>query len=478
MKNLIGRKEEQALVKKLLIAEQPAFMAIYGRRRVGKTFFVKSVFQERFAFFCTGLFNRPTRWQLTNFNAALLDYSSPNTEMPIADNWFEAFRQLISVLKAKGPGRKVIFLDELPWMDTPRSGFVSALEYFWNSWASTRDDIFLVVCGSAASWMLNKLIMSKGGLYNRVTHRMHLAPFNLRETEEFLNAKNGRFDHYQILQLYMAMGGVPYYLDDIDVEQSAVQNINSLAFTSNGKLRTDFDGIYKSLFKNEEQHIAIVRALAKKSMGLTRDEIASAAKVSSGGTLSKLLMELEQSSFIRKYAAFGQKKYGYLYQLVDFYSLFYLKFIEGTSLDDDNNWINGLDNPGYRAWSGYAFELVGLTHISDIKKALRIDAIQTTTSSWTGNDNGHKAQIDLVIDRRDHVINICEFKFSMKPFVIDQKYAGDLRNKMSVFAGHTQTNKALFMTMITPYGLKKNAHSDSVIHNELKMDIFFGNSDR
>lgn len=198
---------------------------------------------------------------------------------------------------------------------------------------------------------------------------MHLAPFNLRETEEFLNAKNGRFDYYQILQLYMAIGGVPYYLDDIDVEQSAVQNINSLAFTSNGKLRTDFDGIYKSQFKNEEQHIAIVRALAKKNMGLTRDEIASAAKVSSGGTLSKLLMELEQSSFIRKYAAFGQKKYGYLYQLVDFYSLFYLKFIEGTSLDDDNNWINGLDNPNYRAWSGYAFELVGLTHISDIKKS-------------------------------------------------------------------------------------------------------------
>lgn len=473
MNKIIGRREQQEQIARLLKEDRPAFLAIYGRRRVGKTYFVKSFFQEKFAFYCTGLFDVATGGQLANFTGALTDYSTMNQDIPAINNWFEAFRQLIKVLEAQPAGKKIVFLDELPWMDTRNSGLISALEYFWNSWASTRNDIFLIVCGSAASWMLNKLILSKGGLYNRVTSRIYMEPFNLKETAEYLVAKNGKYDYYQILQLYMVMGGIPFYLDDIHVEQSAAQNVNRIAFSNNGRLRTEFDGLYASLFKNEVQHIAIVRALAKKSSCLTRDEIAAATKFISGGTLSKILMELEQSSFIRKYPAFGKRKYGHLYQLIDFYSLFYLKFIEGTSLEDTGNWINGMDNPSHRAWSGYAFELVGLTHIAEIKRALRIDAIQTNTSIWLGKDNGRKAQIDLVIDRRDHVINLCEFKFAMNPFVIDRPYADNLRNKMSVFSADTQTKKALFMTMITPYGLKMNAHSNSIIQNDLNMDIFF-----
>lgn len=473
MNNIIGREEEQKQLQKLLNDDQPAFLAIYGRRRVGKTYLIKSFFQEKFDFYCTGLFEVSTNGQLANFNAALLKYSRLSQDVPIASDWFEAFRQLIQVLESRGTGKKIVFLDELPWMDNSRSGFISALEYFWNSWASTRNDVLLIVCGSAASWMLSKVIMSKGGLYNRVTCRIFMRPFTLRETETFLRSKNGKFDHYQILQLYMVMGGIPFYLNDINVQRSALQNINELAFNQNGKLRSDFYGLYASLFKNEDQYIAVIRALAKKNLGLTRDEIALETKLQSGGTLSRILMELEQSSFIRRYPAFGKKKYGQIYQLIDFYSLFYLKFIEDTNIEDANNWINGLDDPSHRAWSGYAFELIGLTHIADIKRALRIDAIQTNTSSWIGSDNGSKAQIDLVIDRRDHVINLCEFKFSMNPYIIDKKYADNLRNKMSVFIGDTQTKKALFMTIITPYGLKKNAHSNAVVHSELDMGIFF-----
>lgn len=474
MNEIIGRKEEQELLDKLRQEESPVFLAIYGRRRVGKTYLVKSFFQEEFAFYCTGLFGGSTSRQLANFNGALASYSTLKEDLPLINDWFEAFRALIAVLAGRGEGRKVIFLDELSWMDTPKSEFIAALDFFWNSWASTRSDIFLIVCGSAASWMLNKLIMNKGGLYNRVTHRMQLTPFTLRETEAFLSAKKAVFTKYQLLQFYMIMGGIPFYLNDIDVEKSAIQNINNMAFGKNGKLRTDFYGVYSSLFKNEEQHISIVKALAKKSMGLTREEIATATKFSSGGTLTKVLVELEQSSFIRKYVAFGKKKYGVLYQLIDFYSLFYLKFIEGTSIDDTNTWINGIDDPSHRAWSGYAFELIGLTHIADIKRALKVDAIKTNTSCWVGEDNGRKAQIDLVIDRRDQVINLCEFKFSMNLYVMDKEVASNLSNKLSVFQGNTKTRKALFLTMITPNGLKENEHSRSVVHNQLTMDIFFG----
>lgn len=469
----VGRKQEKLELDKLVKLNRPTFLAIYGRRRVGKTYFIKSYFQEKFDFYCTGLFNKSTKAQLSNFLGAIENYSNSNINTADINDWFGAFRILQKLLESKGEKRKIIFLDELPWMDTSRSEFISALELFWNAWASTRNDIFLIVCGSAASWMLNKLIMGRGGLYNRVTHRMQLAPFTLRETEEFILKKGDGFTRYNIMQFYMVMGGIPFYLEDIDPKKSAAQNINDMAFGENGKLRTDFYGVYNSLFKNEAQHIAVVKALAKKSMGLTREELAQMTKLASGGSLTKILMELEQSNFIRKYNAFGKKKYGVLYQLVDFYSLFYLKFIEGTSVDDANNWINGIDDPSYRAWSGYAFELIGLTHVTDIKRALRIDMIQTNTSCWLGSDGERKAQIDLVIDRRDQIINLFEFKFSMNFISVNKEMADNLRNKIGVFASSTKTRKGIFMIMITPYGVKENNHFRSVVHSQLTMDIFF-----
>ena len=472
-KLLIGREEELALVKKLYEEDRPAFLVIYGRRRVGKTFFVKCALGDCFSFYTTGLYNVGTKEQLIAFHAALNEYAEGGDDLHIAENWFEAFIQLMNIVKKMGAGKKVLFFDELPWMDTPKSGFLTALEYFWNTFASSRGDILLIVCGSAASWMLNKLIFSIGGLYNRVTHRIHMLPFTLRETATFLRARNGAFDNYQILQLYMVMGGIPYYLNDVDVSLSVAQNINNLAYKRGGKLSSDFEGLYRSLFKSEIQHIAIIRALAEKNKGLTRDEIAHLTKLGSGGTLTRILAELEACNFIRKYRSFGKKKYGHLYQLVDFYSLFYLKVIDGVSIDDENLWNTGIGHPSVRAWSGYAFELVGLMHIADIKRGLKIEGVRSESSSWMGVWDGEKAQIDMIIDRRDHVINLCEFKFSLDPYVVDKSYAEVLRRKRRVFKGSTNTTKALYTTLITPYGVKSNSHSLAVIQNELTMDVFF-----
>ncbi len=473
MGRLIGRKKELQLLNSLNDSDKSEFIAIYGRRRVGKTFLIRQAFGGRFSFQLTGLANATTRKQLANFQVALIQQNINQEPIGPANNWFDAFRQLITLLEAQPADRKIVFLDELPWLDTPKSDFMSALEHFWNSWASNRTDITLIVCGSAASWIINKLINNKGGLHNRVTKRIRLEPFTLAEIADFYNSKGAVFDRYQLVQLYMVLGGIPYYLDLVDPGMSAAQNIDTLCFSATGVLRTEFTNLYQSLFKKAGNHIAVVEALAKKGKGLSRKDLCEAAKLPNGGSTTVLLQELEECSFIRKYVAFGKKERDSLYQLIDCYSLFYQAFIKNSSLLDEHTWLNSLDSPQYRAWSGYAFEMVCLHHLNELKQGLGISGVQTATSSWLSAGDGPKAQVDLVIDRRDHVINLCEMKFSINPFTIDKKYADELRNKIGVFKAQTATKKAVYLTMVTTYGLIKNEHANALVQNSLTMDVLF-----
>ena len=473
MENVIGRKKEIDLMLSLKDSRKSEFLAVYGRRRVGKTFLIRQVFEKDFTFQLTGLANTKLQWHLSNFHRAIVRQNPNKIPLAPTKNWFDAFQQLMDLLEASNQPKKVIFLDELPWFDTPNSGFMTALEHFWNSWASARTDVILVVCGSAASWIINKLLKNKGGLHNRITQRIKLEPFNLAETAAFFKSKNAVFEQMQIAQLYMALGGIPFYLDMINVGESAVQNINRLCFEADGALRIEFESLYASLFKKADNHVAVIEALAQKSSGMSRDELIKAAKIQNGGGTTMLLQELEECGFIRKYLSFGKNQRNMLYQLVDFYSLFYLTFIKNTSVLDDDIWVNGVDNPQFRTWSGYAFELLSLHHVREIKQALGISGIQTRTSAWYSTDKLAKAQVDLVIDRRDGVINLCEMKFSIKPYTIDKKYAEELRNKIGVFREVTKTPKSIFLTMVTSFGLQKNEYSTALVQNSLTMDIFF-----
>ncbi|MEM8523862.1 MAG: ATP-binding protein [Bacteroidota bacterium] len=470
MYTLIGRKRELKQLHNHLRSKKSEFVAVYGRRRVGKTFLIRQAYNNEFAFYLTGLANAGMKQQLSQFHAALLKYGQKVNWTPeVASDWFIAFRQLETLMeKLPQNTKKVIFLDELPWLDTPKSYFLSGLEHFWNSWASARDDILLIVCGSAASWMLNNLIKNKGGLYNRITDRIKLQLFTLKETEAFLQEKNAVYNRYQNLLLYMTFGGIPFYLDYVDSGKSAMQNINDLCFLMDAPFRIEYESLYASLFNKHERHVAVVEALAKKAKGLTRKEIVKITKLSNGGGMSRILKELEESNFIRSYKSFGKKKYERLYQLVDLYSLFYLRFIRNAEEEDEEFWLNHLETPTFFAWGGYAFEMVCLHHIPQIKRALGISGVQTSTSGWQSKE----AQIDLVLDRKDQVINLCEMKFSLHPFAIDKKYAENLRNKMGNFREATQTNKALFLTFISTYGVKKNKYS-GMVRNDLKMDILF-----
>jgi len=473
MAKITGRKEETALLKSMESFDRSVFVAVYGRRRVGKTFLIRSVFEGRFAFQLTGIANLETAHQLVNFHAALVRHFPQFEDKPVAKDWFYALQQLTTALETlPASGKKILFLDELPWLDTPNSLFISALEHFWNSWASARTDIILVVCGSAASWMINQLINNTGGLYNRVTHRIALEPFTLAECEAFFQAKLPGFDRYQLLQLYMVFGGIPFYLEAIDPRKSATQNINDLCFTQRGSLRSEFEKLYNSLFNKADRHIAVIEALAKKAQGLDRKALLKAAKLPDGGNTSLVLKELEESNFIRRYNSFGKLKNNALYQLSDFYSLFYLKFIQENSRDE-NFWIKGSDTPEIRAWSGYAFEQVCLCHLRQIKHALGISSVQTQSSAWSGSNGDEKAQIDLVIDRRDQVVNLCEMKFSIKSFTIDKEYAENLQRKIGLFREVTKTKKATWLTFISTFGITPNAYAQSLVHQSLGMNALF-----
>lgn len=468
---VIGRENEIALLNHRLDSPKSEFIALYGRRRVGKTFLVKSVFEGQFTFQLTGIAQAIFKDQLTNFNMAVRK-QYPNEVRTVANNWMEAFQQISEIAEKSKQKKKVIFIDELPWFDTARSRFIQALEHFWNSWASTRKDVLLVVCGSAASWMINSLINNRGGLHNRITQKIKIEPFTLRECEDFLNHKKITLDKYHIVQLYMVLGGIPFYWNEIKKGLSASQNINQLCFEPNGFLVSEFNNLFKSLFAKAERHEAIVAALAKKGKGLTREEISAETKHPTGGSLTRLLEELEESGFIRKYIPFGKKERSSLYQLSDFFSLFHAKFIKGQKRFDKNHWEKMIDNPKQKAWSGYAFEQVCLAHTEQIKKALGISGISTEESAWRSTHTKDGAQIDLLIDRRDGVINLCEMKFSTGTFAIDKKYDTELRNKVTAFRTETHTKKALFLTMITTYGLQANTYSLN-IQNDLKMDILF-----
>ena len=475
---LIGRETEQAILKDLLQSSESEFVAVYGRRRVGKTFLVETVYQKEMVFSITGLNKAGKDLQLENFTNTLNTKLTSTAQIPTTPkSWLKAFfilRQYLETIKRDH--KLVIFIDELPWLATPKSGFLSALENFWNSWASKRNDIILVVCGSAASWMISNVVRSKGGLHNRITKRIRLLPFNLQETELYLKNRKVQLERYDIIQLYMVMGGIPHYLKEVKRGKSAIQVIDEVCFSKDGLLRDEFYSLYQGLFNKPERYVDVIKALAKTPKGLTRNELIKAAKLTSGGTTTRIFDSLEESGFIIKYLPIGNNLKLALYKLSDPYSAFYLKFIANSRVMGEGSWLKKSATPSWKSWSGFAFERLCLAHIDQIKSALGIKGIYTETSSWrkigTATEKG--VQIDLVIDRADNVINICEIKFSELPYTITKKYATELRQKLATFKQSTKQRKTLFLTMITTFGVTENQYRNSLVHQSLDMDVLFG----
>ncbi len=476
MEELIGRITEKKILADILASKNPELVAVYGRRRIGKTFLIRTQYARQIIFEFSGIHSANLTSQLQNFTNSMQATAGGTAAMDVPQSWLQAFHQLQAILKPKlKKGKSVIFLDEFPWAHSARSGFLEAFEHFWNSWCSKQDKLVVVICGSAAAWMIRNVVNNKGGLHNRISQKIRLLPFTLFETELYLKSKQVNLDQYQILQLYMAIGGVPQYLKNIKPGQSAAAAIDELCFTKDGLLRNEFDNLYQSLFDKAVHHIDIIKALAVKASGLTRNEIISACSLSSGGTTSRLIEELVESGFISSYIPFGKDVKDSIYKLIDEYSHFYLKFMSKRVQSGSSTWLKMSAGSSWISWSGFAFENICLKHTPQIKTALGIAAVNTQESIWryVSGKEDKGAQIDLLIDRQDNCINICEMKFSTGEFAIDAGYSAALKSKRDIFKAKTKTRKTLFLTMVTTYGVKKNATYLGLVQQDLKMDVLF-----
>ena len=473
---LIGRKKEKKELLDLLESSEPQFCAVYGRRRVGKTYLIRETYNYTFTFQHTAIAKASNRIQLRAFRNSLVAAGYENCAIP--QNWYDAFDLLSHLIDQSKDEKKLIFIDELSWMDTPKSNFISALEHFWNGWVMARKekDVVLVVCGSVTSWIINKIARNKDGLHNRLTSTISVQPFTLSECEQYAKALNLQFQRKDIVEAYMVFGGVPYYWSLLRTGESLVQNINRLFFAKQAKLRMEFEELFYSLFKKADPYIAIVKALTQKKSGLTKGELCSFAHLENGGTLFKQLEELEQCGFITKIASFGKKSYGIVYRLIDNFVLFHYRFLNQNSSIDEQYWTNIYPTSTYAAWVGLSYESVCFSHIPQIKKALGISGVMSNVSTWKTNatDSHPGAQVDMLIDRADNVINLCEIKFSNVEYVIDAEESKKIQNRKNAFLVESKTSKAIFLTMISTYGVHHNAYWND-IQCELTMDDLFDN---
>lgn len=470
-RNIIGRTKEIGILRTALESDKAELVAVYGRRRIGKTFLVKEFFNNAFDYYATGIFEGTKQNELDAF----CDMLAQNSRGPRKiKTWMQAFAALRDYLMSLRKKRIVVFLDELPWFDTPSGQFIKAFEWFWNSWGSTVPGLKVIVCGSATTWMTDKFISSKGGMYNRTTVRIYLAPFNLLETESMLKSRGFDWDRSVILDAYMVFGGVPLYLEMLNKDLSLDANIDNLFFGHRAPLHDEYSFLFRSLFKESEYYMRIIDIISKKNMGVSRQDIVDATGISNNGTLTKALKNLISCDFIRHYNSYGKKERGTLYQLTDLSILFYKRFVERYNGKDEHHWTNIIDNPARRAWTGIAFEQVCLLHVGQIKQALGISGVQADVCSWqfAGNDEMPGTQIDMLIARRDKVVNLCEMKYSTYEYAITPKYNMELRQRIATFRSVTRTHHSLQLTMVTPWGVKHNANS-SIVNQSLTLEHLF-----
>jgi uncharacterized protein len=475
-KEIIGRIAEKKRLSSILESTEPEFLSVYGRRRIGKTFLIREFFRDQIVFDFSGSKDAALNVQLENFHKEFLLRTKGKLQTAVPKSWSEALDYLATYLRSfsNKKGKIVVFLDEMPWLDTPKSGFVSALEFFWNQHVSKMNQVVLVACGSASSWIRKNLINARGGLYNRVTQRMRLSPFTLAETEQFLLKEKIRLPRFQILELYMALGGVPFYLKYISRGLSATQIIDTLCFRKESPLKDEYKQLYSSIFKNAEMHEKIVEILASKPQGLGRTEIQILTKIPQA-TLSRTLEELVECDFLQVFQGYRKKKKDSIYRLVDNFSLFYAKFMRDQNLMHSGLWQAYSKEPSYKAWTGYAFENICTQHLTQILQAMEIKGIHVNAFSWKAEakDGLPGAQADLIIDRADKIINLCEAKFSFNNYLITKDYAQTLRLRNSVFNHSTKTKKAVFNILITPFPAVKNEYYLEQIQNEINIDALF-----
>lgn len=488
MEQIVGRQKEIKLLEEKMSENSSEFIVVYGRRRVGKTYLIKQFFAKKTTLFFeqTGINNSATSEQLAIFIQSLSKTFYQDVPLATPENWMEALKLLSAAIEKTPKNKRItLFFDELPWLASPKSGFLKALEYYWNTQWSNRKKLILIVCGSAASWMIENIIYAKGGLHNRLTAKIALQPFSLNETEDYLIYRGIRLTQQHVLQLYMTIGGIPHYLKSVQKGLSASQNINKICFHQEGLLFNEFKILFHSLYEDPETYIAIIRSLAQKSSGLSRTELIDITKIPDGGYLNTRLRSLEDAGFIRTFLPVGHARRGLHYKIIDEYTLFYLTWIEpiihntNGSNASEHYWESIVKKGSWYSWAGHAFESVCFKHIDLIKKALCIEHIPSLCSDWQyhpekkNNDGDNGAQIDLVFDRTDDCVNLCEIKYTEKPFVLTKEFAQNIMKKEEVYKKQSRSKKQVFWTLITANDASRNDLLDTIFSKVITLKDLF-----
>lgn len=487
MKEIIGRDEEKKILADIYSSQEAELVAVYGRRRVGKTFLIKHFYQSKPAIFfhVTGIKDGTFVEQLQQFAKTIGDTFYDGASINVPKTWLAAYEELTKAIRKLPANKKIVlFFDELPWMATKRSRLIQSLDYFWNRYWVDLPNVKLILCGSSASWIIKKIIKHKGGLHNRITKKILLKPFNLYDTKKLLNANKIKLNNQQILQVYMALGGIPYYLKGLKKSLSVAQNINQLCFHVDGLLFDEFNEVFASLFDDAAAYKELVILVADTREGISRKKIETANKLTGkGGNLTARLEHLEMAGFITSFMPLGNRKKGLYYRISDEYCYFYLNWVgpaKRTLMKEEGNkryWQMKVNTSKYRSWAGYAFENICYKHIGNIRRCLNIGD-DAEVGSWRyipkkGEPNTMGAQIDLLFDRSDNAITICEIKYTDKPFIIDKSYYRDLLNKAQVYRKETGSKKEIFFSMISANGVKSSIYSEEIINRVVTLDSFF-----
>jgi AAA+ ATPase superfamily predicted ATPase len=457
---IIGRKDEVKLLRTIEESKFSEFVAIYGRRRIGKTYLVDNLYEDKLISF-TGSYGMNDSYHLAEFSK-ILKYKGD------INDWSDAFNMIEFLVSNSDKKKKIIFFDEIAWIDEKEHNFLVNLERFWNTFASKRDDIILIVCASATSWMFEHILNNYGGLYNRVTRRIHLKPFDLVEAKQYCDFIGLNLSNQDIIDAYMIFGGIPYYFYNLQKGYSINQNINALFFKSNSSLKNEYEILFSSLFRLPGNYIKIMDLLSQKNRGLTREELAKQLNVSNGGELTKRLEELDACSFISKYPFYGKKIKGSLYKATDNFVVFYNKMIKSNVQYSEDFWIKEFRSPMVNTFRGYAFERVCLLHTNKIKELLKISAMNTREYYFRNEG----CQIDLIIDRPDKCINICEIKYSDGDYELSKDEFQKIENRVDNFKKENVSKRSYLRTLITNMGFK-NSDLNNRIDNKIVLEDIF-----
>ncbi len=397
------------MLQALTHSSDAEFLAVTGRRRVGKTYLIDTFYGDRFCFSMTGIQNQGSHEQLVNFAVRLAQYDGTG-EPRVPDTWQWAFVRLREYLETLKPTRKrVLFFDELPWIAASDRSFVQMLAHFWNDYLSKQPHFILVICGSATAWITQKILNDPGGMHNRVSRHLHVRPFTLGETRDYLEDRQVDLTETDLARTYMAIGGIPYYLNGFERADSFVTAIDRMCFSATGLLRREYGNLFAALFRNADTHEAIVSALAKYPGGLARTVLTKVTGLKSQSMIARALEELSASDFVTYSLAHGGKKRGARYRLVDEFSLFYHRFMtQNGQTPKQGQWASVATSPSYRSWAGVAFELLCQKHITALTHVLGISGLQL----WSGplfieaTEESDGAQIDLLLDRPDATVNL------------------------------------------------------------------------